>query len=172
MDVLTSYRWCRRLCRSSGSSFCWTFVLLPREQCDAMNALYAFARITDDIGDGPLPPQSKRELLENWLRLTQSLDQSPMTTSENSANASDAWNHLQPALQHAVRTFEIPVQLLIDIVRGVMMDLEHRMPATGPHSKLTVTTSHPQSVLHALEFGKRMHRCLRKLRSTVASRFS
>ncbi len=134
--IAESYRWCRQFCRGSGSSFCWTFVLLPREQCAAMYALYAFARLTDDLGDGQLPPQSKRAALERWLRLTQSLNNdAARLITESTMNEPDLpaeWNALQPALRHAVQTYQIPDQLLIDIVQGVMMDLDHRQPNDWP----------------------------------------
>lgn len=47
-----SYTWCYRVARDSGSSFYRAFWLLDRQQRLAMFALYAFARITDDLGDG------------------------------------------------------------------------------------------------------------------------
>ncbi len=145
MDEKTaeSYRWCRQLCRSSGSSFCWTFVLLPRAQCAAMYALYAFARITDDLSDGEGTPALKRTLLDTWLQQTESLDSnllcmdqtvssSPATltppNSQSVGSSTPLGEWLWPALRHALQTYEIPKHLLIDIVRGVQMDLDHQPP--------------------------------------------
>lgn len=130
-----SYRWCRQLCANSGSSFCWTFVLLPRDQCKAMYALYSFARITDDLGDSHSSLLSKRKLLEEWLQFTKSLDKPANRDASDLVTETESlsqWHHLQPALQHAVQTYQVPVQLLIDIVQGVMMDLEHEQPQSWP----------------------------------------
>lgn len=133
--IAESYRWCRTLCRSSGSSFCWTFVLLPREQCAAMYALYAFARITDDLSDGDASPNVKRDLLNRWLDQTQSIDGAvQVSPSANLRTALQANEHvalsepLWPALRHTLQTYAIPKQLLVDIVEGVQMDLDHRPP--------------------------------------------
>ena len=51
--VETSYRFCRRSSRRAGSSFHAGFMLLPREKRQAMEALYAFMRHTDDLVDDP-----------------------------------------------------------------------------------------------------------------------
>ena len=131
-QVTQSYRWCRQLCRSSGSSFCWTFVLLPREQCDAMYSLYAFARITDDLADGDGNIASKRNELAAWLALAESID-GDRDFSFNEHNANSAlWTPLWPSLRHAAKTYDISKELLTDIVRGVIMDLDHTQPQDWP----------------------------------------
>lgn len=50
-ELIYSYDWCHRVSRSSGSSFYRAFGLLPQQQRRALFALYAFARITDDLSD-------------------------------------------------------------------------------------------------------------------------
>ncbi len=149
-QIAESYRWCRKLCRSSGSSFCWTFVLLPRPQCAAMNALYAFARITDDLSDGELsngniiPTDTsdtqhrqnvKRSLLDTWMQQTESIDCGPevlAAAGREPARQAVLSESLWPALRHTLQTYSIPKQLLVDIVRGVQMDLDHRPPQDWP----------------------------------------
>lgn len=125
-QIAKSYRWCRQLCRRSGSSFCWTFVLLPREQCDAMYSLYAFARITDDLADGEASLVSKRNALAAWLTLTESLD------SDLSTHVHCGSSPLWPSLKHTIQTYDISKNLLTDIVRGVIMDLDHAQPQDLP----------------------------------------
>ncbi len=129
-QTVASYRWCRQLCRRSGSSFCWTFVLLPREQCDAMYSLYAFACITDDLADGVGSLAHKRTALSAWLRLTESLE-SPRG-SHLSTDIHGAASPLWASLKHTTQTYEIPKTLLTDIVRGVIMDLDHAQPQDWP----------------------------------------
>ena len=125
-QTVASYRWCRQLCRRSGSSFCWTFVLLPRAQCDAMYSLYAFARITDDLADGVGSRTQKRKALSAWLGLTESLD-----SRSNALVATDIYSASSPlwsSLRHTRQNYGIPLQLLTDVVRGVIMDLDHVQP--------------------------------------------
>lgn len=68
-----SYDWCYRVARGSGSSFYRAFWLLDRPQRNAMFALYAFARITDDLSDAPSDaerqPAVQIERLNAWRRL-------------------------------------------------------------------------------------------------------
>lgn len=128
--VAESYRWCRNLCMRSGSSFCWTFVLLPRAQCDAMYSLYAFARLTDDLADGAGSLVNKRKALSVWLELTDSL--SSRSSSRQATDPYTAGSPLWSSLKHATETFDIPKQLLVDIVRGVIMDLDHAQPQGWP----------------------------------------
>jgi len=52
--------------RASGSSFYGAMRTLPKEQRDAMFAIYAFCREIDDIADDPLPPAEKTAALAEW----------------------------------------------------------------------------------------------------------
>ncbi len=122
--IAESYRWCRKLCTQSGSSFCWTFVLLPRQQCDAMYSLYAFARITDDLADGEGSLESKRKKLSTWMALAESFD----SDRNRSITADNDCPMLWPSLNHARQSYDIPKVLLTDIVRGVSLDLDHVQP--------------------------------------------
>lgn len=124
--VAESYRWCRKLCRRSGSSFCWTFVLLPREQCNAMYSLYAFARISDDLADGEGSMLSRRKDLSSWLALTESLDSDLNLSLATSVHC--ASSPLWPSLKAVTLKYDIPTNLLTDIVGGVTKDLDHEQP--------------------------------------------
>ncbi len=130
-SIALSYRWCRQLCRRSGSSFCWTFVLLPREQCDAMYSLYAFARITDDLADGEASLVSKRKALSDWLSLTTQSLETDMH-SNLSSKVHGASSPMWPSLKHTTQKYGISNHLLTDIVRGVIMDLDHAQPKVMP----------------------------------------
>ena len=46
-----SYAYCRRVARTRARNFYYSFVLLSREQRDAMCAIYAFMRYCDDLSD-------------------------------------------------------------------------------------------------------------------------
>ncbi len=52
--------------RESGTSFYGAMRTLPKDQREAMYAVYAFCREIDDIADDPLPPQEKVEGLKLW----------------------------------------------------------------------------------------------------------
>jgi phytoene synthase len=52
--------------KSAGSSFYGAIRTLPKEQRDAMFAIYAFCREIDDIADDPLPLDEKQAALADW----------------------------------------------------------------------------------------------------------
>ncbi len=128
--IRDSYSWCRQLCRQSKSSFFASFGLLDPPRRRAMYALYAFARITDDLGDSLEPASLRRQQLEAWRK---TLQQRLLTTSNGEPpQHSQPWlaryASLWPGLHDAVTTFDIQPQLLLDIVHGVCMDIDHRPP--------------------------------------------
>lgn len=133
-NVSASFQWCRQLCRSSNSSFFPSFGLLDPERREAMYALYAFSRISDDLSDSDEPAAMRRQKLQAWTQKLSQLEQpsqpGPPQNHSSSTTGSDLeqFSPLWPALQHSVERFEIPIQLLHDIVIGVAQDLEHRQP--------------------------------------------
>jgi phytoene synthase len=107
-----SYAYCERLARREAANFYHAFRLLPRTQRQAMCALYAFLRVTDDLTDGPGAPGEKRGHLGQWRR---SLDR---------ALAGHYSHRLHAAFHHAVEFHRIPRAYLEAVLDGVEMDLE------------------------------------------------
>ena len=52
-SLTSAYRECRRITRRLSSSYWWATVLLPADRRPHVHALYAFARVADDIVDRP-----------------------------------------------------------------------------------------------------------------------
>jgi phytoene synthase len=103
----------KEIARQSRSSFYYAFNLLPAEQRDAMNTVYAFCRQTDDIVDeGTLADEVKFEKLRKWrIELEKSLK-----------GHSD-----YPVLNKLSRTiqkFNIPLDPFFDLLKGMEMDLQ------------------------------------------------
>ena len=135
ITVSNSYRHVRRISRRSGSNFYRSFWLLPRRQRDAMFALYAFARITDDLGDCSEPTALRTRWLE-WWRQTIALnligDGPPdrVRLAEELADSTSDWpidlhqraHEIVPALRDAARHFEIPKRYFMEIIDGVLAD--------------------------------------------------
>jgi phytoene synthase len=134
----SSYAFCRRLSRCSGSNFYLSFLLLPEEKRKAMDALYAFMRHTDDMVDRPAQPTSdpdlairrQREQLRRWrtsLENALAHDYNVFPDFRGSfTDIESAGMSLLPALVDGVKKFHIPEEHLYAVLEGVEMDLDRR----------------------------------------------
>jgi phytoene synthase len=64
MSTDAAYAEVLAITRREAKNFAYGIMVLPREKRRAIAAIYAFARQVDDLADGALPPQEKRERLE------------------------------------------------------------------------------------------------------------
>ncbi len=112
VSLSESYAHCARIARHAASNFFYSFYLLPRDQRRAMNALYAYLRKTDDLGDSLEPATVRRQSLAAWRAAVEAaLDGEPE-------------GPILPALVDTVHRFQIPTRYLIDVIDGVEMDLD------------------------------------------------
>ncbi len=112
MTLEDSYAHCRRVARTRARNFYYSFVLLAREQRDAMCAVYAFMRYCDDLSD---EPGANRASIEQWRG---ALD-------EALAGRTDA-HPVLPAFHDTVSRYRIPPQYFHETIDGVASDLEAR----------------------------------------------
>jgi 15-cis-phytoene synthase len=117
-NLQSSIQQCRDLTRAANSSFPIAFRLLPPQKRRAMDALYAFMRVTDDLADEPGEVAGKRGHLARWRAgFLAALD--------------GHYSHpIHPALAATIRQFAIPPRFLLDVVDGVESDLEPTRFAT------------------------------------------
>ncbi|MEO1614589.1 MAG: phytoene/squalene synthase family protein [Planctomycetota bacterium] len=133
--ISDSYRNVRRISRRSGSSFYRSFWLLPRPKRRAMYALYAFARVTDDIGDCSEPAALRSRWLDWWrqttaLNLISDAPSNRVPLAPGLAEDTSDWpidlirhaRSIMPALRDTCCRFEVPSRYLLEIVDGVLAD--------------------------------------------------
>lgn len=113
-----SYRACRLLVRQANSNFAWTFRVLPTEKRRGMEALYAFARRTDDLGDAQQPVETKQLQLQQWRE------------AFSAALTGDVRDPLLPAVVDTIQCFAIPQRYFVEIIDGVERDLSPIRHAT------------------------------------------
>ncbi len=123
-ELAQSYAYCRRLSRRAHSSFYASFWLLPRAKRRAMQALYAFMRYTDDLGDSGLPIPQRRAALHHWRRLLDHALAGQFETGEPARAELVGGRPLLPALADTVRRFSIPEEHLHAVIDGQEMDLD------------------------------------------------
>ena len=102
-------RHCAAVTREQAANFYYGMRLLPPQKRAALFAIYAFARRVDDIGDGGLAVERKRELLDGEA---ERLGRPPGD------------DLVLVALAESRRRFPIPEQSLRDLIEGVRMDVD------------------------------------------------
>jgi phytoene synthase len=112
VTLQASYAFSRRIARTRARNFYYSFLLLSREQKNAMCAIYAFMRHSDDISEGEA---ASREGVDQWRK---DLD------AALTGNYPD--NPLWPAFHDTVKRYNIPHQYFHEMIDGVSGDLEPR----------------------------------------------
>lgn len=106
-----AYAHCRRITKAEAKNFYYAFVTLPRSRRRAIYAAYAFCRLCDDIADEPLPIDEKLRRLRE------------VEAALEAAKNGHPGGPVYQALAHAVQEYDIPWEDLVEVVRGVEMDL-------------------------------------------------
>lgn len=108
-----SYEYCSKIAKSRAKNFYYSFVLLSKEQRNAMCAIYAFMRYCDDLSDEPGAASAP---IERWR------DDLTKALAGESTSSSPLW----PAFQDTVKRYRIPHRYFYDMIDGVLSDLEPR----------------------------------------------
>ncbi len=112
--LAAAYRACAEIARREARNFYYAFLALPRARRDAICAVYAFMRHADDLSDDEsLTREQRRAELSTWLERW-----------HRAASGQPASDPVFIALADARRRFNIPLQLLDDLVHGTAMDLD------------------------------------------------
>jgi phytoene synthase len=111
-----SYAFCQRIARTRARNFYYSFLLLSREQREAMCAIYAFMRYCDDISEGE---GASREGIERWR---QDLD----CALEGRFGSNLLW----PAFHDTVQRYHIPHEYFYEMIDGVSSDLQPKQLQT------------------------------------------
>ena len=120
ISVQDSYAHCRRVARSRARNFYYSFVLLPREQRDAMCAVYAFMRRSDDIADDDTAStEVRRREMGIWRETVRNV-----LAGEPSSEPTLA------AFRDTVERFAIPHSGFFELLDGMESDLSERVYVT------------------------------------------
>jgi 15-cis-phytoene synthase len=113
MQVAEAYRVCREIARREARNFYYSFVALPEAKRNAICAVYAFMRHADDLSDDESLSIAERQVkLQAWL-----------DAWHEASQGGDAGDPVFLAMRDAQKRFEIPLQLLEQLVEGTTMDL-------------------------------------------------
>jgi 15-cis-phytoene synthase len=100
--------------KNSNTSFYYSFAVLPKHKREAISAVYAFCRYTDDIVDEGTDERRKFVMLRKWrMELGHAL--------RGSSNY-----QLLNQLSATARKFHIPVDHFYELIQGMELDLVKR----------------------------------------------
>lgn len=108
-----SYEHCRRQTREAGSSFALGMRLFPPDRRDAVYALYAFFRRTDDLVDRASDPETGAARLAEWRR----------TVEQALSGGAVEADRCLLAVVDAARRHQLPTRLFLDCIDACATDL-------------------------------------------------
>jgi squalene synthase HpnC len=116
-----AYAACEALARSHYENFPVASYLLPAPMRPHVAAVYAFARVADDIADeGSAPPGERQEQLRLWQdRIRRAAEG---VGHLNDGRASDRDELIALALGHSIRTLDLPLPLFDDLLSAFRQD--------------------------------------------------
>jgi phytoene synthase len=109
-----AYAECRAIAKREAKNFYYAFVALPTPRRNAICAIYAFMRQADDLADDEtLPIAERRRRLDAWLANWRGV-----------CHGGDSSDQVFLAVRDATERYDIPLNLLDELVDGVTMDLD------------------------------------------------
>jgi phytoene synthase len=128
-----AYEKCAAIARREAKNFYYAFLALPKHKRNAICAVYAFMRHADDISDDESRTREQRRAnLAAWLDAWHRTAAGEATDDPGAPGAPDVgamgWEPVFLALADTKLRFNIPLDLLDQLVHGTAMDLN---PATS-----------------------------------------
>jgi 15-cis-phytoene synthase len=125
--IEAAYATCRAIAKREAKNFYYSFVALPAHKRDAMCAVYAFMRHADDISDDESKDRAtRREELACWTAAWR--------------DETEIVDPVFVAIRDTQRRFNIPNELLEQLIHGTAMDLQERGPSSGSDGLYTFAT--------------------------------
>jgi hydroxysqualene synthase len=114
-----AYAACEALARAHYENFPVASRLLPRAMRPHVAAVYAYARVADDIADaGTAPAEERITRLDRWQRRLHAA----VAVEAASAPPHDHEDLIVVALAHSIRTLDLPLDLFDDLVSAFGQD--------------------------------------------------
>ena len=114
-----AYAACESLARSHYENFPVASRLLPRAMRPHVAAVYAYARVADDIADeGSQPADERLKRLDGWQRRLHAA----VAVEAASAPPHDHEDLIVVALAHSIRTLDLPLALFDDLLSAFGQD--------------------------------------------------
>jgi hydroxysqualene synthase len=123
-ELVRAYAYCERLARSHYENFPVASRLLPARMRPHIAAIYAFARLADDMADeGDRPPADRLADLDAW-------DACLNAAALGAVERGEPHSEVFLALRHTIEACGLPVQLFHDLVSAFRQDVTTTRYAT------------------------------------------
>ncbi len=123
-ELAGAYAYCERLARSHYENFPVASRLLPARMRPHVAAVYAFARLADDMADeGDRPSEDRIAYLDAW-------DACLNAAALGAVQRGEPHAEVFLALRHTIEEFRLPVQLLHDLISAFKQDVTVKRYAT------------------------------------------
>ena len=118
-ELARAYAACEALARSHYENFPVASRLLPRKMRPHIAAIYAFARVADDIADeGELPAAERQTRLDAWRRRLHGA----LSIERSAAEPTDHEDLIVVALSHSIHACRLPIELFDDLLSAFEQD--------------------------------------------------
>jgi phytoene synthase len=111
--IANAAAYCRKLTTRSKSNFYYAFLFLPRERREALEAVYAYCRLVDDVVDEDAPPQVKLDGIARWRKELDAV-----------YGTAPATHPVSERLRVAVQRFPIRREDMEAVIDGCAMDVD------------------------------------------------
>jgi 15-cis-phytoene synthase len=118
-DLARAYRHCAGITRLHSKTFYMASALLPSAKRQAMRALYAFCRLSDDLVD--CDPEATHDLLQAWYQKTHSNESTDDVPGEFGVASASM---VALAWMDTSQKYAIPWKYSEQLVQGVARDLQ------------------------------------------------
>jgi len=119
-QLRNAYRRCRVITREHAKTFYMATRFLPNKKQRSIFAIYALCRFIDDLVDEAEDLMNKQQLTESEIvKLIESWKQKLIGTY----NGETYEHEILVALSDVLKTYDIPIELPLELIEGVSMDL-------------------------------------------------
>lgn len=134
-EIKEAYRYCEEVTREHAKSFYFANKFLPKDKQKAVYALYALCRsIDDEVDEAEIDSEAEaRRAVENWRRKLEvvyrgaleekgDFSSKNLQQSDSASEESAEFELVFTAWEDMLRQYEIPEEIPIDLIQGVLMD--------------------------------------------------
>ncbi len=123
-ELENAYRYCEKITKTHAKSFYFAAKFLPKSKRRPIYALYALCRSVDDEVDeiGENNGAKAVEAVENWREKLNEIYEVAQIKTENRKPKTENRNFVLTAWRDLLKTYKIPKNLPLELMRGVLMD--------------------------------------------------